>query len=382
MRNRLTEELWNKYLDGSSSPEEKAIFEKWLFQYMNANSVVPDEKQLLHAKESIRDGLLEVMEEEQKPAAKLWPLRLAAAAASIAVVLSVFIYLNKKPEKVQAIAYANDVSPGTNKALLTLADGRRINLSSGKTGVVIDANQLSYNDGTPLGNNKTLDQPSSSELLTLTTPFGGEYQVKLPDGSLVWMNAGSVLKFPSSFANLKQRKVYLIGEAYFEVSKDSRHPFVVQNDQQQIRVLGTHFNVSSYADESIVKTTLLEGLVEVSIVSAKSGSVGKVKEAVKIVPGQQAALNGNNLQVTEVDANNAIAWKNDQFIFIDEPLNNIMRKLAKWYNVDVIYQNKVIENKLFGGIASRRMKISEILNMLQMTGEVNFKIEGRKIMVR
>jgi len=386
---KLAEELWEKYNKGECTARERMLVETWLLEFSEEDLSVPSHEVLSKADRNIRSKLpIDVQSPKSFPI-QFWSLRIAAVAAAVVVAVSIVIYVNKRGEEVQLPAYSNDVNPGSNKATLTLGNGNKIDLSSSKTGVVIDVNKLTYSDGTLLSSpalrGDTPKQSLSMENLTLTTPLGGQYQVRLSDGSMIWMNAGSTLKFPSNFNNLKQRKVYLSGEAYFEVAKDTLHPFIIHSEKQEVQVVGTHFNVYSYPDEPIVKTTLLEGSVIITntLYSHPPGMrhPGKNQDGVKLEPGQQAVLSKESLLVHKVDTENSVAWKNDQFIFIDEPLGSIMKKLARWYNIQVTFENKEMEKKLFGGIASRKMKISEILNMLQITGEVHFKIEGRTVMV-
>ncbi|MDO7744629.1 MAG: FecR family protein, partial [Pedobacter sp.] len=219
------------------------------------------------------------------------------------------------------------------------------------------------------------------------TPRGGEYKVNLPDGTTVWMNAASSLKFPVQF-NGRQRKVNLKGEAYFEVAKvttkelikgkqvTTRLPFIVETEKQDVQVLGTHFNVNAYAEEAITKTTLLEGAVSVSLVSTPKNLN---PETYYLQPGQQANLNGNSIKVMAADIEEAMAWKNGLFMFNGQDLEGIMKQVERWYDVDVVFSDNSLKTQTFKGTISRFKKISQLLEVLESTGSVHFTMEGRRI---
>jgi ferric-dicitrate binding protein FerR (iron transport regulator) len=285
-----------------------------------------------------------------------------AIAVSIILVASTILILNHYARNghYQELNAKNDIPAGGNKAYITFSSGKRIKLSSQKNGVVINTDALTYNDGTDIAAN-------ASGSITLSTPMGGTYQVMLPDGTKCWLNAASSIQFPSTFSNSVQRRVILSGEAYFEVSKDKQHPFIVKSNGQDVEVLGTHFDISSYAGEH-TRTTLLEGSVQVN-------------NNIIIKPGEQATGSGLNITVRQADIQANVAWKNGDFIFNDEPLENIMRLVSRWYNVDVIYAEGAPKGLTMSGIVSRSRPISAVLERMQGTGKVNFKIDGRQIYV-
>ncbi|RYZ46238.1 MAG: DUF4974 domain-containing protein, partial [Sphingobacteriales bacterium] len=297
---------------------------------------------------------------------RLWP-RIAVAAAAMAVItIGVWLYYTPRhPDAGQepgSAQYANDIAPGKNTATLTLPNGQTIELSDAKTGVVIDASKITYNDNTVVSTGdpssrtegrdlssggKDLSGLRDDELLTASTPRGGTYQVTLPDGTRVWLNADSKLEFPSSFVNSKTRFVRLQGEAYFEVAKLSRasntsstslrggttkQSFIVETEGQQVEVLGTHFNINSYADEGKTSTTLLEGSVKISVL--ENGKIGKGQ---LLKPNQQSVLNNGKIIVKPVETSYAIAWKEGYFMFNSEPLETAMNKIARWYNLTIQY---------------------------------------------
>ncbi|RZL44345.1 MAG: FecR family protein, partial [Pedobacter sp.] len=207
---------------------------------------------------------------------------------------------------------------------------------------------------------------------TIETPKGGQYQINLPDGSLVWLNAASKLTFPTRFIG-SERKVNLSGEGYFEITKNKKMPFKVVTALQEVEVLGTHFNINSYTDEANTKTTLVEGSVKVKLLNEQQSSVLK--------PGEQAVNTSNKLKIDEVDVEAVIAWKNGYFRFDDEELESIMHKVERWYNVDVVYNNEKMKSEKLGGITTRFSEVGDLLKMLELTGKVKFKIERQKILV-
>lgn len=286
-----------------------------------------------------------------------------------------FFIRNTNGEKVSQ--YAQDLPPGGNKATLTLANGQEINLSDAANGDLVKQQGISITkaaDGQLVYHVSDKDNAHTGqpEYNTITTPKGGQYQIVLPDGSKVWLNAASYLKFPSTFARLVNRKVELSGEAYFEVAKDKAHPFIVESNKQTVEVLGTHFNISSYPDEQLIKTTLLEGSVSVN----KSGT----KESALLKPGEQLQLSSNNMEIVAVDVQSEVAWKNGYFKFKDDRIEDIMQQLSRWYNIEVKYEGATTE-ELYSGRISRFKNISQVLNMIEDAQSVHFKIEGRRITV-
>jgi transmembrane sensor len=313
---------------------------------------------------------------------KISPFMKYVAAAVLLIALSSILYFgiigrHQPLGRLSAELEKNDIAPGGNKAILALVNGRRINLSNTKSGVIIGASRLRYNDGTDLSGLPVPAESAINHENTMITPAGGQYQVILPDGTKVWLNAVSSLKFPTTFANLKERTVQLTGEAYFEVSKDKAHPFIVKTALQNVRVLGTHFNISSYSDEPATVTTLIEGSV-----SVRHAGGNTHQGAVVIKPGQQSSiLSGRKIDVKEADLESVMAWKNGDFIFEQDNLSAAMRKIARWYNVDVIYDPSVPTGLVLGGWVSRSKNISAILEIMESTGKVHFKIEGRRVIV-
>lgn len=304
---------------------------------------------------------------------RLW-LKIAAVAAVLAVAYLGFYFLNKQPEKVSDVSKiaVNEIKPGSYGAMLTLSNGRKVslaNVSRGEigreSGIVITKSadgKLVYEVG------EKASDPNATN--TLSTARGETYQVRLPDGSLVYLNAASSLTYATSLIQNGKRVVTLSGEGYFEVAKDKQHPFIVKTDRQEVEVLGTHFNISSYADDAIAKTTLLEGSVKLSA----SGNSRILK------PGQQAKLYRGGIQVNETDTDLAVAWKNNEFVVESEHIENIMKMIERWYNVEVVYIGEKT-NQRFSGKVSRFDKISKVLEIVESTGEAHFEIKGRTVYV-
>ena len=365
--------LLEKYLGGTSTPDENAMLETWYMRYENENLGQVTDEQRIAQLESIR---LKV-EQHSAPAktTKLW-LRYAGIAASVAAVLFGLWVLNSDNgilKQVQDdVVYKTDIAPGKNRATLTLADGKVIKLSDTKTGVVINASSLKYNDNTEVVGGSASGNGAATMLMA-STPRGGTYQITLADGTTVWLNADSKLEFSSDFGKLAQRIVKLEGEGYFEVAKDKSHPFIVESRGQRVEVLGTHFNINSYAYQNGVTTTLVEGSIQVTPLQNPNG-----KKVLK--PGQQAVVDREFLKIMPVDVEVATAWKSGKFLFKEEKLESILNKLAYWYDVEIVYLGKT-PDMVMSGVIERKNSLSNVLNLIGATGKAKFKIEGRKVFV-
>ena len=304
--------------------------------------------------------------------------RIAAIAAVVLVITSACYLLLRPPVTLQT-AYHNDVAPGSNKATLTLANGTQINLDATQTGEIAKQGNISIKkaaNGQIVYDLSKVDAHNGNTAIaynTITTPNGGQYQVILQDGSKVWLNASSSLKYPTVF-DRHQRVVQLTGEGYFEVMHNALKPFKVNTSHQVVEVLGTHFNINSYANEPAVKTTLLEGSVKVTTDIA-SGKLSRM-----LMPGQQAVANTGNIDVNPADVQEAVAWKNGYFVFKNEDMGSIMRKVERWYNVEVVFDGD-LKDKRYEGSISRFKNVSELLRKFELTEDIHFKIEGRRITV-
>lgn len=361
-------ELLDRYKNGLCSPEEQLLVDNWFNQqarYVKDNNAPVNE--------SFRNEIWSRLPVSAKTRTiKLWPRIAVAASIVLAIVIATLFYSNFK--RSQQFAYKNDVSPGKQGATLTLADGQRIRLDDATSG------QLAREAGVTISKSatgqlvyeikETRVKSAEAKKNIISTARGETYQVHLSDGSKVWLNAASSLTFSTTLNEQGKRRVKLEGEGYFEVAKDKTHPFVVESEGQEVEVLGTHFNINAYKGEALMKTTLIEGSVKVL-------AQGQQKI---LVPGSEAVRSGNDIQVHNVDAALAIAWKNDKFVFENEKIQTVMKMVERWYNVQVVYEGEMPED-VFGGSVSRFDNVSQVLKILESTGRIRFRVEGRKIYV-
>ena len=373
--------FWNDFILEHPSKQEAIDKAIRLVQSIQFNEDLPDEEQV----ERSLNRSLAIINKEENTIHRVIPFKRWMAAASVLIILSAgilyFYFNNSQSHSVTGNMTKNnsqrhDFPPGGNKAVLTLADGSSIILDSAKNGMLTQQGNAKV---IKLQNGKVAYEKGESGLVakvefnTVTTPRGGQYQLELADGSRVWLNAASSITFPTSF-NGNKREVKITGEAYFEVAHNANMPFSVKVNDMEVKVLGTHFNVNAYADETMMKTTLLEGSVKVS----------KGNESALITPGEQAQIAGKADKIEikrNVDLEEIVAWKDGKFLFQDADIHGIMRQLERWYNITVSYEGN-ITNEEFVGVISRDVNISQILNMLEKTGAVKFEIVGRKIIVK
>lgn len=361
--NKKTAELIDRYLQGLCTPEECAIVETVYKQYARQKPFRENDIDFTRIGEDSFLKISAAIDAQQRRPARLW-LRIAAAA-SVLLFITVGGYFIWHKNAVDSNLYIakNDIPPGHNQATLTLSNGQKIiltkgvykNLSQGTTAININ-NGVTYTAGL----NKDAGAISYN---TISTENGEQspYPLILPDGSRVWLNAKSSITFPTTF-NGKQRIVKLTGEALFEVAHNARQPFKVQTQKQTIEDIGTIFNVNAYTDELATKTTLIAGKVKVN--------------NLLLEPGQQT--DGN--QIKAVNIKRYTAWKNGDFYFEDDSIQTVMRQLSRWYNIQISYEGHMPTDGFTAQI-SRAKNISVILQLLENTGGVHFKIEGRRITV-
>jgi len=371
--------LIEKYLNGDTSiQEEKSLFEHYhLLQENSAGwdtSVLGEEEAV--GRNLYKNISAQIVLREHKPFYKRYSLAIAASLIFISSFAAYFLIGNGGLFKDEAAAVAADIKPGSSKAVLILADGKKILLDTTNNGEIARQAGIIITKGEQgelIYTIKEGEQPTTGQVAynMVKTPRGGQYQVRLPDGTKIWLNAASSIKYPTVFTGA-ERKVELVGEGYFEVAKNKDMPFKVLTSGQEVEVLGTHFNIDSYNDDGITRTTLLEGSVRVAKLNT---SLSKL-----LRPGQQSALWANDITVAEVDTEAAVAWKNGMFMFNRDDLPTVMNKISRWYDVEVDY-SAVKDDKSFVGTVSRYGNVSEVLNMLQLTGSVHFKMEGRRITV-
>ena len=376
-------ELLDKYKAGNCTDAEKAIVETWYLKFSKEGEELAPSA-LEAATDRIWDRLPIHESDAETPVkkARLWP-RIAAAAAVVLVAgIALYIFSNNNSSNTLAdlseeanYGAKTPVLPGGNKAVLTLADGKQITLDEAGNGKLAEQSgititktkdgQLVYTVSAALKSNA-----EKTAMNTIETPKGGQYQINLPDGTKVWLNAASSLRYPTAFSG-ENRAVSLTGEAYFEVAKASpAQPFKVSTSKQTVEVLGTHFNINAYTDEPSTKTTLLEGAVKV---------LTKEDRSLTLKPGQQAALSGNQFHVNYGKEEEAVAWKNGVFKFEDANLESVMRSVARWYDLDVTYEG-TLPARQFSGEIDRKSNLSQVLDILSFF-KVRFRVEGKQIIV-
>jgi ferric-dicitrate binding protein FerR (iron transport regulator) len=373
--------LYDKYLEGKCTPDELILLEQYHDDFILSDK--PWKAEMMDKHEARQILLNKLAGAVDPPVRKVnRNYRWLAAAAVLVFSISAGLLWHFRSRAVFLVAdHANTlkhqaiIKPGGERATLTLADGKIIRLDEKVKGVLslqgnatisqLSTGQLTY----IVGSGKS--GVSGNVYNSIVTPQGGEYKIVLSDGTKVWLNSASSLKYPAVFSG-HDRRVELAGEAYFEVAKNREMPFKVVVKGMAIEVLGTHFNVMAYNNEKAVETTLLEGKVKLT----------NDKRQAYLLPGQRGILTDKQpgFEIQSADIQKAVAWKNGYFTFKQESIQSIMRKVARWYNVEVVYQGDV-EDKTFGGSVSRFADISELLKTLELTGTIHFKIEGRRVIV-
>jgi len=373
-------ELLKKHQNGTLSGEDKDKLDAWyLHKATNSNKQL-SEYELADSYEHLKSRLPLV---KQPKVITLWPRVVAAASIALLFGAGIFYFtkseLRVEQENIQVVEKTKEIAPGGNRGILTLSNGKQIVLSDisskdiiakedqDEVTIKMDANGvITY----VINPNANASEEDANSFNTLSTPTGGQYNIVLADGTKVFLNAVSSIKYPTQF-NGDQRIVELEGEAYFEVAKNKSKPFLVKSANQTIEVLGTHFNVHAYNNESVIKTTLLEGSVAVS---------SKNQKAI-LKPGQQANISesSSKIAVKEVDTEAAIAWKNGRFKFDNADLKSVMKQLERWYGIKVEYRGDVSDVRFNGG-TFRNKNLSEVLKVLELSN-IKFKVEGKTIIV-
>ena len=372
--------LVDRFFEGSITAEEKKKLDDWYHSLSSSHiEVVSGESEEVFGSR-VKNRLNRIIRKSRNsPAPSIIVIMRTVAAAliiGISIIAFTFLLQNKEQKKFASsnkpARPATDMSPGTNKAMLTLGNGSKIILDSisgtlGKDGGI---DIVKKGDGQVEYQDDNIQHNQSAVYNTISTPRGGQYEVALADGTNVWLNASSSIRFPVQF-NDSIREVEMTGEVYFEVAHNPSKPFRVKVKDNYINVLGTHFNVMAYDDEPSINTTLLQGSVKVE--SQNSSRL--------ISPGQEAIADrsGSIKIIKDADVEEAIAWKNGYFQFNRSDIKSIMHQVERWYDADVRYADDV---KLhFTGQVSRSVNVSELLRKLELTNEVHFKIEGKRITV-
>lgn len=355
MNTEEAKDLLKRYNTGECTEAEKTLVESSFLQY-NEDEIDISEKRIKKIGEEIYGNL--PIPKNVSLKINLWRAIGAIAAISLLTVGAWNFF--ERFTMLPVTTMANDVSPGGNKATVTLSNGRTIGLSDTKNGITVKGNNLAYFDGT------TIDNDNGNIGVQILTVPKGQYQIQLSDGTKVWMNACSSLKYPTSFASNKERNVELQGEAYFEVTPDKAKPFIIKSHSQTVRVLGTHFNINDYQDEETSITTLVEGSVKVANQSL---------QPIILKPRQQSVVVGNSIKVQDADLETTLAWKNGRLEFKEADIKAILKQVARWYDIDVVYRGK-ISNRTYNGSISRSSNLSVLLNILAYS-DIHFTIEKR-----
>lgn len=364
-----------RYRNGQVSEEEKALVESWYAHYtQNAATPKIDDQELENNREEILRRIMSDLPGQRK--INYRRLISIAALAILILYAGVLFIKQRKPHQNQPPLAAeknnSNLLPGGNKATLILSNGNSINLNDTKNGALANEKGIVIHKNS--NGRITYDQAGHNTLReanvfnTVVTPKGGQYQLVLSDGTKVWLNAASSLKYPVTFTGTK-REIELSGEAYFEVAHDRHKPFRVISNGQTVEVLGTHFNVNAYPDEKLTRTTLLEGSVKVL--------AGETSSQIK--PGEQVQLKDGNLAVSQADIEEAIAWKKGFFYFKDDDIQTVMRQLSRWYDVSVKYEGQ-IPTREFSGQMNKNITAAQLMHILSFE-QIHYRIEDRTIVI-
>ena len=382
-------ELMSRYISGEITSAEKLKLREMLDRQEGLEALYPilresfakaegnfaSEEQTQEFLNSLNSKIAESENQKDTKEIKIfrWKNWVAAASLALAVGVGAAYILDKElpaePQTVAVVQETKEIAPAVSGAILTLSDGSKIVLDSLGNG------QVAQQSNTTISNNNgeliyTAQKGASTVYNTMSTPKAQKYNLQLADGTKVWLNASSSIKFPTSFSG-DSRQVSITGEAYFEVSPDKNRPFLVDVGGMQVEVLGTHFNVNSYDDEGVIRTTLLEGSVVIT----------QNMKSKKLIPGQQAVVSKMGVISLEQNVNldQVMSWKNGLFYFENSSLQEVMREISRWYDVDVVYQDDIADRN-FEGEIQRNLKLSEVLRILELN-KVKFSLEGRTVFI-
>ncbi|WP_158994142.1 FecR family protein [Mucilaginibacter sp. L196] len=370
MDNQQAKQLLTKYINGGCTSDEKCLVESWYLKTHNSGSV--SHKEIEESMKIVQMALPQRL----TPVHKLWPRIVGAASIFLFLSIGGYFLAHKRSPRQITQNKINDIGTVGNKAILKLANGQQLLVTDAKKGLLVqqvNTRIIETKDGRLTYNNTTGNVNGNMLYDTLIVPRGEQHQVKFADGSIAYLDADTKLRIPENF-NGSDRTVELIsGQALFHVVHNSVIPFRVKVKGQITQDIGTEFNINAYTDEPGIKTTLIEGSVEVLVHA----------QTTFLKPGQQIITqNGNkSIKVKNVDLEEVMSWKNGFFDFNNEDLESIMRKVSRCYNVDIIYTDNSLKSQLFSGMLSRFKNVSQLLKKLELTGAVHFKVQGQKIIV-
>ena len=368
-------ELASKWKLKTITLEEAREFADWYNQEQDKEILIPGD--FAGSDHELESAMLHNILYKIQPTRKTYLLpRIVAIAASLLLVLGVGLWFNGKLRNSFSARMHQDLAPGKDGAILTLANGRKININDAAKGRLADESGVTIsknNDGQIIYTVNEQSGQANGSINTLETSRGEQIQIRLPDSTIVFLNAASSLKYPSTFNGLAKRSVELSGEGYFQVHKDKAHPFIVKSRQQEVQVLGTIFNISSYADDVTVKTTLLEGSVQLT---------DQNNDTKILKPNQQAINRGNNIEVVQVEAHLLVDWKEGFFLFNQESLEQLMKRVSRWYNVEVRYENPALKKESISGTISKYKQLSSLLLELEKSGIAEFELDKNILTIR
>lgn len=373
-------EILDRYLSGKATPQD-LLWISGMYNEQIEEDKIPDEdvdlltkKQL--ALERLQEEEIRLKERSKRKQITRRYLSAAAVVLSLITIGGAGYWINYKNHHPGGSSknFPQDIAPGSNVATLTLSNGSTIALDKQTKGDIAKVSGITVQNNQGKLIYKLTSEGSASpvgdEMNTITTPKGGQYELILQDGTQVWLNADSKISFPVSFNGREDRQVTLSGEAYFQVMHNPRKPFSVRSSAQVVTVTGTHFNVSCYPKEK-TQTTLAEGSV---VVQPQAG------KPVTLSPGKQSIVTtANEILVKDVDPEDYISWKEDYFIFVQTPMEEVLKQIGRWYNVSIDYSK--IPSESFDGRISRKIPLSEVLHMLELNTDIKFTTKGRRIMV-
>lgn len=378
-------ELILRKIEDRATAEEEEFLQQWLEESEEHRKYFHRAYDFYQNGSAFENGLdsqaawNEIKKQTDKPSSKpLKWIRLAASvAASLALLLGIiFTYQQIKKDTGQVGIVEQTIEPGSAKATLILNNGKKYDLSKGAKVTIQEGNADIESEGTSITYSTTDQQePTEESFNTLIIPNGGEFYVELSDGTKVWLNAGSTFKYPTNFIS-QNRVVELSGEAYLQVARNESRPFLVKSAGQTIQVLGTEFNVSAYPDDDRVVTTLVEGMVRVS-----AGDMGLEQV---LLPNHQSILEKTTggLSQKEINPQHYVSWRSGNFYFQDNSLDQIMKVLARWYDVDVFYDNETVRSVRFTGGFKRYDSFEKVQQLIEKTNEVKFKISGKAVVIK
>ena len=376
--------LIQRYVSGDATEEERYEVERWMAESEEHGVLMEKFRSDAFWQEQLAEhdifdvdvAFKRFRKSKRAKERRLLVYRMAGVAAVLFVVLGVAIYswIRIEAGSKNVVQMTEVLSPGSSRATLILAGGKEVHLNASTHLEIkeqkVKGDEVYYSEDTEYADSSDL-QPAINQVVTSR---GGEYKLVLSDGTKVWLNADSRFEFPSKFVG-QERRVYVEGEVYFEVAKDVSHPFVVTTKQAKVRVLGTSFNVCAYPDEPDIYTTLVHGSVAVSVGKQENGRI--------LVPGEQAIchVNKGDFVIKKVDVQQVVAWKKGLFVFENQNLEQIMLKLARWYNVTIFFQNEAAKTIEFKGNLPKYSNFRSVLQVIEKSSNVKFEVKGETVIV-